>query len=108
MVGMQDTVEAPMTLEKVSKMLGHHVELQYTIGRILQGNLLIIGVFAIIVMLRNFFREILLHKIVWYTGTALVFIFCIGGTAYNLIHGVPTFKMAQDQNTGVVYVDEYF
>jgi len=33
---------------------------------------------------------------------------CIGGTAYNMIHGVPNFRYAKDEASGNYYIDEYF
>ena len=64
------------------------------------GNIVIIGIVTVLFMLRNFVRSLLMLKPVWYFITCFAFVLCIGGTAYNMIHGVPPWKYAQDPNSG--------
>lgn len=72
------------------------------------GNVLIIGVAAIAWFSKNLVLQLLQIKPLWYIGSAFIFIMCIGGTAYNMIHGVPPFKYAKDEASGNYYIDEYF
>ena len=72
------------------------------------GNIIIIALFAVAWFSRNLALELIQIKPLWYIGSALVFIMCIGGTAYNMIHGVPPFRYARDEASGNYYIDEYF
>lgn len=101
-------MEAPKTLENLNKIVNKDVQLKYTFQRIFMENILMIALFAIAWFSRNFVLEIIQIKPLWYIGSSLVFIMCIGGTAYNMIHGVPPFKYAQDKNSGNYYIEEYF
>lgn len=96
MVGPEDTVEALKSLENINKIVGTNVPYNPPINfvRTITNNLIIIGLGAVAFMMRNFVLQILQVKILWYAGTSLVFILCIGGTAYNMIHGVPNFRYA--------------
>jgi hypothetical protein len=57
-------------------------------------NILLIALFAIAWFSRNVVLDLIQYKILWYIGSAIVFVMCIGGTAYNMIHGVPPFRYA--------------
>lgn len=72
------------------------------------GNILILAFASVAWFGRNLALQLLKIKQLWYFGTALVFIMCIGGTAYNMIHGVPNFRYAKDEASGNYYIDEYF
>lgn len=108
MVGHDENVEAPKTLENLNKIMNKDVQLKYTLNRILMGNLIIFGLAAVAWFSRNFVLEIIHIKPLWYIGAAIVFVMCIGGTAYNMIHGVPSFKYARDEASGQTYIEEYF
>jgi len=96
MVGNEDTVEALKSLENINKILGTNVPYNppIEIVRTILNNLVIIGLGAVAFFMRNFVLQIVQIKPIWYAGTALLFILCIGGTAYNMIHGVPNFRYA--------------
>jgi len=108
MVGHDENVEAPKTLENLNKILNKDVQLKYTFYRIMMGNIVIVVLAAVAWFSKSFVLEIIKIKPLWYFGTALVFIMCIGGTAYNMIHGVPNFKYAKDEASGNYYIEEYF
>ena len=110
MVGNDDTVEALKSLENINKILGKNVPYNPPIDftKTFLNNIIIIGLALGAFLMRNFVLQIVQQKPLWYVGTGLIFILCIGGTAYNMIHGVPNFKYARDDSTGQVYVDEYF
>lgn len=101
-------VEAQKTLENINNLFKKDVQLSYTLLRILTGNILLIGLASVAFFGRNIARKLLMIKMVWYWISAIAFIACVGGTAYNMIHGVPNFRQAQDPNTGEIYIDEYF
>ncbi len=108
LISNDDNVEAQKALENINNLFKKDVQLSYTIKRILMGNVLIIGIVALAFIGRNFLRQMLMMKPVWFILSGVIFVACVGGTAYNMIHGVPTFRQAQDPNTGEIYVDEYF
>lgn len=103
----QDFVDAGKILEHINKLTNHSVELRYTLNRVLLGNGLILGLVAIVFFFKDHLAALLRIRIIWVIGTAIIFIMCIGGTAFNMIHRVPTFKYGHDQSGNMV-VEEYF
>jgi len=103
----QDFNDAGKLLEHVNKLSGENVEQKYTMYRIMAGNALIFSVIGVLFFFKDNIGSLLQNKYVWIVGTSLIFIQCVGGIAFNMIHKVPTFKYAQDSN-GEVYIEEYF
>jgi ABC-type phosphate transport system permease subunit len=83
------------------------IELKYTLARILFANTVIVGLLVFVFFIKDTIRALLENRTFWKILTALIFILCIGGTAFNMIHKVPTFKYGQDQY-GNTIVEEYF
>lgn len=106
-ISTQDFSDAGKLLEHVNKVSKNEVELKYTLYRILTGNLIIFAAFGILFFFRDFLGNLLRNKLVWMIGTALIYIQCIGGVAFNIIHKVPTFKYGFDKSGGMI-VEEYF
>ena len=103
----QDFVDAGKILEHLNKVTNNEVELKFTLGRILMGNVLIFSVLGILFFFKDQIGDIIQQRLIWMFGTAAIYIMCIGGTAFNMIHRVPTFRYGHDQSGNVV-VEEYF
>jgi hypothetical protein len=106
-ISTQDFFDAGKILEHVNKITHNNIELKYTLYRIMAGNIIIFGAIGVLFFFRDYIGLILQNKIVWMIGTSIIFIQCVGGIAFNMIHKVPTFRYAQDEN-GEVYIEEYF
>jgi len=102
----QDFFDAGKILEHINKITHNNVELKYTFMRIMMGNLLILTILGVLFFFKDTLGQLLQHKIVWMIISVVVFVMCIGGTAFNMIHKVPTFRYAYDQS-GNMYVEEY-
>lgn len=103
----QDFFDAGKILEHVNKITNENVELKYTLLRIMQGNFLIFALWVLAFFFKDHIGYLLQQKVVWIAGTVVVFIMCVGGTAFNMIHKVPTFRYGHDASGNVV-VEEYF
>lgn len=103
----QDFHDAGKLLEHVNKVTHSDVELKYTLYRIMMGNILIFGIAGVLFFFKDYLGGLLRNKTIWMVGTAIIYIQCIGGIAFNMIHKVPTFKYGHDSTGGMV-VEEYF
>lgn len=106
-ISSQDFHDAGKLLEHVNKITNLEVELKYTFYRIMAGNTLIFGACAVLFFFKDKISTLLQNKIVWIIGTAIIYVQCIGGVAFNLIHRVPTFKYGSDGSGGMI-IEEYF
>lgn len=106
-MGPQDFSDAGKLLEHVNKISGHKVELKYTLWKRVLGTGLIMAVLGCVFLLKKVLLYLITNRIVWMVGSAIIFIQCVGGIAYTLIHSVPLFKYGHD-STGNMIIEEYF
>jgi len=93
-------------MEFLNKRTNLNVKTQITFlhqltNMVIMGAILIVGVFLV-----KLLKDIIINPTVWFVGSCAVFIVCVGGVVYSIIHGVPWFKLERTQS-GQVVVAEY-
>ena len=76
-------------LEYINKRTGRQIEYKPQIGEVLTMISLLVGVIAGIVFLFRFFKFIFLNPLIWFIGSCVIYVICIAGLVYNIIHNVP-------------------
>jgi oligosaccharyltransferase complex subunit gamma len=59
------------------------------VGEVFMMIFLMVSVIAITVFLFRNFKFIFLNPMVWFVGSCVVYVVCIAGLVYNIIHNVP-------------------
>jgi oligosaccharyltransferase complex subunit gamma len=88
----QDSVYAHKILEFVNAKSGRKVELKKDPLMFLLYFVIFLSVLGMGYYLFTTFRPILLSPTLWLLGSFAVYIICIGGIVYNIIHGTPFAK----------------
>mmetsp|Transcript_8624 Transcript_8624/g.9804 ORF Transcript_8624/g.9804 Transcript_8624/m.9804 type:complete len:362 (-) Transcript_8624:34-1119(-) len=105
-LGQTDFVDAGKFIEHVNKITHNQIDIRYTFIRTLSGTALILGALGVLFLLKNKLASLIQNRVIWVIGSAIVYILCVGGIAFTLIHSMPTFKYGQDQS-GSLFVEEY-
>ncbi|CAI2373292.1 unnamed protein product [Moneuplotes crassus] len=103
----QDVTEAGVLIEHVNRMTGNKLPIRYTMLRTAKGTILILIALGILFFLKDKLASLIQNRIVWFIGSAVVYLQCVGGVAFSLIHSMPTFRYGQDES-GNLIVEEFF
>lgn len=103
----QDVVEASVLIDHVNRLTGNKLNIRYTLMRTAQGTIVILAALTALFLLRDHLANIIQNRVAWFVGSSIVYIACVGGIAFSLIHSMPTFKYAQDE-AGNLRIEEYF
>lgn len=93
-----DEVYAHKILEFVNAKSGRKVELRKNPFVFILYFFIFIGVLVLGFTLFTKFKAIFLSPNLWLIGSFAVYIICIGGIVYNIIHGTPFAKFDRDGN----------
>ncbi len=91
-----DNVMAHKILEFVNAKSGRKFELKKNPLVFLSYFVLFIGVLFVGYLLFKNFKGFFLSPILWHVGSCAVYIICIGGIVYNMIHGAPFAKFDRE------------
>ncbi len=93
-----DAIYAHKILEFVNAKSGRKIELRKNPLMFLIYFIIFIFVLVLGFYLFTRFRQIILSPNLWLIGSFAVYIICIGGIVYNIIHGTPFAKFDRDGN----------
>ena len=91
-----DNVMAHKIMEFVNAKSGRKFELKKNPFVFIIYFILFIGFLFLFYILFKNFKSFFLSPILWHIGSCLVFIICIGGIVYNMIHGAPFAKFDRE------------
>ena len=91
-----DNVMAHKILEFVNAKSGRKFELKKNPILFILYFVLFIGFLIAGYLLFKNFKSFFLSPILWHVGSCLIFIICIGGIVYNIIHGAPFAKFDRE------------
>jgi hypothetical protein len=106
-VRQDEIFDANKQLEFFNQRLGSHVDITLPFTTVLIKNFTFMAVFALGLVILRYIRVIMLHPVVWFVVSMIVYAICTSGVVYSIIHNVPWFKLERDQ-FGNVFVAEYF
>ena len=93
----QDEIsDSTKILEFFNKRLGSNVEITLPFTTILLKNLAFLAIFAVVITIIRYIREIMLKPAVWFIVAMVVYAICTSGIVYSIIHNVPWFKLERD------------
>jgi len=93
-----DAVYAHKILEFVNAKSGRKIELRKNPLMFLLYFIIFISVLVLGFFLFTKFKNVFLSPNLWLVGSFAVYIICIGGIVYNIIHGTPFAKFDRDGN----------
>lgn len=93
-----DAVYAHKILEFVNAKSGRKIELRKNPLMFILYFLIFVSVLVAGFLLFTKFRAVFLSPNLWLIGSLAVYIICIGGIVYNIIHGTPFAKFDKDGN----------
>jgi oligosaccharyltransferase complex subunit gamma len=76
-------------LEFINKRTGRQIEYKPEFDEALNIVGLLIGIIAGTLFLLKFFKFFFLNTFIWFIGSCVVYVICIAGLVYNIIHNVP-------------------
>lgn len=85
-------------LDFVNQRTGYNVFYKPTLKTMILMFFGFIGVMGIGVFIYTQLRSIWTHWVVWFFGVLLIYITCVSGVVYDVIHNVPF--VGRDKNTG--------
>ena len=106
-VRQDEIYDSNKILEFFNKRLGSNVNITLPFSTILLKNMTFLIIFGLALALLRYIRTMMLHPVVWFTVSMIVYAICTSGIVYSILHNVPWFKMERDQY-GNVFVAEYF
>ena len=92
-------------LDFVNPRTGYNVFYKPTLKTMIVMFFGFIAVMAIGVFIYTQLRSVWTHWLVWFCGVLLIYITCVSGVVYDIIHDVPF--VGRDKNTGeaVIFTD---
>lgn len=101
-----DFTDAGKLIEHINKITNSKVDIRYTMMRTLTGTAMILTAFIVLFLIKDKIASLIQNRHIWVIGSSIIFIQCIGGIAFTIIHSVPTFKYGHDES-GALIVEEF-